>query len=363
MLARSALTRASSSAALLTQDRLVPRVLERRAKTVAHERRVVGDDDGLRGDRGAGHVRYNPTLIAIASAGRILARHRSNCQTERDAHAPRSRMATCPECDAEIEVDEFDVDKGDQLSCPECGSNLEVTGLSPLELDLAPDDDDEDDEDDEDEDEDDDDSTRTKTTRTTKTRTTTRRRRLGRMIEKERALRETLSSLGSVIVAYSGGVDSAYLAYVAHDTLGSARAGRHRRQPELSRTPPPDGRADRRALRPAPRDHPDRTSSSGPSTAPIPPTAATSASTSSTRTWRASPPSATPSSSTATTPTTAATIGRAARPRASSASAARSTKSISRRTRSASCRGARGCRPGTSRRRRACRRAFRITPK
>jgi uncharacterized protein len=40
------------------------------------------------------------------------------------------------------------------------------------------------------------------------------------MTRKERALRETLSSLGSVIVAYSGGVDSAYLAYVAHDTLG-----------------------------------------------------------------------------------------------------------------------------------------------
>jgi alpha-aminoadipate carrier protein LysW len=70
-------------------------------------------------------------------------------------------MATCPECDAEIEVDEFDVDKGDQLSCPECGSNLEVVSMSPLELDLAPDDEDDDvdevDEEKEDGDDDDDD--------------------------------------------------------------------------------------------------------------------------------------------------------------------------------------------------------------
>ena len=46
-------------------------------------------------------------------------------------------MATCPECDAEIEVDEFDVDKGDLISCPDCGSNLEVIGLSPVELEMA----------------------------------------------------------------------------------------------------------------------------------------------------------------------------------------------------------------------------------
>jgi lysine biosynthesis protein LysW len=38
------------------------------------------------------------------------------------------------------------VDKGDLLSCPECGSNLEVTGLTPLELDVASDEDDDDDE-------------------------------------------------------------------------------------------------------------------------------------------------------------------------------------------------------------------------
>ena len=53
-------------------------------------------------------------------------------------------MATCPECDAEIEVDEFDVDKGDQLTCPECGSLLEVAGLAPLELDIVVEDDEED---------------------------------------------------------------------------------------------------------------------------------------------------------------------------------------------------------------------------
>ena len=69
-------------------------------------------------------------------------------------------MATCPECDAEIEVDEFDVDKGDLISCPDCGSNLEVTSIAPVELELADDEDDDeddDDEDDEDDDEDDDD--------------------------------------------------------------------------------------------------------------------------------------------------------------------------------------------------------------
>jgi predicted PP-loop superfamily ATPase len=38
--------------------------------------------------------------------------------------------------------------------------------------------------------------------------------------DKEIALADTLASLRSVVVAYSGGVDSAYLAYVASQTLG-----------------------------------------------------------------------------------------------------------------------------------------------
>lgn len=40
------------------------------------------------------------------------------------------------------------------------------------------------------------------------------------MIAKALALRERLASLKSVVVAYSGGVDSAYLAFIANETLG-----------------------------------------------------------------------------------------------------------------------------------------------
>jgi alpha-aminoadipate carrier protein LysW len=53
-------------------------------------------------------------------------------------------MTVCPECEADIEMDEYDVDKGEIISCPECGVELEVVGLSPLLLDLAPRDEDED---------------------------------------------------------------------------------------------------------------------------------------------------------------------------------------------------------------------------
>ena len=63
-------------------------------------------------------------------------------------------MATCPECDAEIEVDDDDVEEmevGDPWDCDACGTQLRVASLDPL--DFEPDDEDEDDDEDEEEDE------------------------------------------------------------------------------------------------------------------------------------------------------------------------------------------------------------------
>ena len=66
--------------------------------------------------------------------------------------------ANCPECDSEIDVDEMDVEVGDELSCSECGALIRVASDSPIELELADDDEDDDvDDDDDDEDEEDED--------------------------------------------------------------------------------------------------------------------------------------------------------------------------------------------------------------
>jgi alpha-aminoadipate/glutamate carrier protein LysW len=64
--------------------------------------------------------------------------------------------ATCPECDSDIDIDEADVDIGDELSCSECGALLRVASDGPLELELADDDEDEDDDLDEEEEDDED---------------------------------------------------------------------------------------------------------------------------------------------------------------------------------------------------------------
>jgi alpha-aminoadipate carrier protein LysW len=69
-------------------------------------------------------------------------------------------MATCPECDAEIDIDDDDLaemEAGDPWDCAACGSRLRVASLEPLEFDGDEDDDDEDDEEEDDDVEDGDD--------------------------------------------------------------------------------------------------------------------------------------------------------------------------------------------------------------
>lgn len=65
-------------------------------------------------------------------------------------------MATCPECDIEIEIDEDDLEEmevGDPWVCDGCASTLRIAALDPLEFDV--DDEDEDEEEDEEKSEDD----------------------------------------------------------------------------------------------------------------------------------------------------------------------------------------------------------------
>ena len=56
------------------------------------------------------------------------------------------------------------------------------------------------------------------------------------LLEKQRKLEQTLSRLGRTLVAYSGGVDSAYLAYTAHQVLGEDMLAIVADSPSLART-------------------------------------------------------------------------------------------------------------------------------
>jgi alpha-aminoadipate/glutamate carrier protein LysW len=45
-------------------------------------------------------------------------------------------VVRCPECAAEIDVDEDEVEEGEILSCPECEVELEVVQIHPVHLNV-----------------------------------------------------------------------------------------------------------------------------------------------------------------------------------------------------------------------------------
>ena len=43
-------------------------------------------------------------------------------------------MVNCPVCDAAMDVEEDELDEGDEFTCEECGAEVAVVGTDPLEI-------------------------------------------------------------------------------------------------------------------------------------------------------------------------------------------------------------------------------------
>ena len=43
-------------------------------------------------------------------------------------------MVNCPVCDAAMDVEEDELDEGDEFTCDECGAEVAVVGTDPLEI-------------------------------------------------------------------------------------------------------------------------------------------------------------------------------------------------------------------------------------
>jgi alpha-aminoadipate carrier protein LysW len=53
-------------------------------------------------------------------------------------------MVNCPVCDAELDIEEEELDEGEILTCDECGAEARVVGVDPLELEPVEEDEEED---------------------------------------------------------------------------------------------------------------------------------------------------------------------------------------------------------------------------
>jgi len=46
-------------------------------------------------------------------------------------------MTRCPECQADLELDGYEIDVGETMNCPECGIELKVINSEPVAVALA----------------------------------------------------------------------------------------------------------------------------------------------------------------------------------------------------------------------------------
>lgn len=55
-------------------------------------------------------------------------------------------MVRCPKCEAEIDLDEDEIEEGEILTCVECDAELEVAQIHPVRLNVISEDEEDDDE-------------------------------------------------------------------------------------------------------------------------------------------------------------------------------------------------------------------------
>ena len=46
-------------------------------------------------------------------------------------------MTRCPECEADLDLDGYELDVNETINCPECATELKVTNSDPIAVALA----------------------------------------------------------------------------------------------------------------------------------------------------------------------------------------------------------------------------------
>ncbi len=62
-------------------------------------------------------------------------------------------MASCPECESPLDVEDDEVEEGEVINCPDCGVELEIISINPVEVELVEDEEEEEEAEDEEEEE------------------------------------------------------------------------------------------------------------------------------------------------------------------------------------------------------------------
>jgi len=46
-------------------------------------------------------------------------------------------MTRCPDCESDLELDDYELDVGETINCPECAVELKITSAEPVTVALV----------------------------------------------------------------------------------------------------------------------------------------------------------------------------------------------------------------------------------